>query len=619
MSGNDGGSGGTVSDAGGSGGSGGSGGTSDGGTGGNSITIDCNEDADCENASMVCDPLLEQCVECLFDSDCDTGERCEARACVDSVNCSSSTDCIDVEGAEACDTTQGHCVQCVYAGDCPGTADCIAHKCRPYLPCSNSLDCPDQQVCNTSTFRCVQCVSDNDCDDGLSCAANSCRRSCTSDNDCTPLGFLCDFSTGACTRCLSDTDCPDVYHCDTGRCMLDECKAGSGYCDSNALYSCTSAGDGYAYVGCSSSQTCTGGAEASCKDWVCTPGATECNAAGTAVVTCSDDGLSIESSTNCADSDQVCYQATCQDLECAPYTYFCDENTVRYCYYDGLSSTLITTCASDQYCDPESPSCVDLLCEPDAPACNGTIATACNSAGDGYENGGTDCADTDQFCADGVCRDCNGSVLLLGDSDTTGNALMQTALEDAGLVVTLINSGVASYAGSPDAADFGVVVSSIGVSYNSNMPQAGQDSIVAAHAAGTGFLTHELAAYQYGALGYNATLAQLLLIQYGTLTTTTQFTLTQSNHPIWEGLSTSLTTSSVYAVGGPLINSGVAIATCLNCDNAGAYPGAGVAVREGDGGRIVQLAHAGNYSTAFSDAGLLKMFVNATEWAAGCK
>jgi len=186
------------------------------------------------------------------------------------------------------------------------------------------------------------------------------------------------------------------------------------------------------------------------------------------------------------------------------------------------------------------------------------------------------------------------------------------------MAVTLIDSGVYSYAGTPNAAEFGAVVVSVGGLYSSSMVQAGQDSIVAAQAMGTGYLTNEWASYQaYN--GYSSSLTPLTLLAWGTSTSTTSFTLTSSGHPIWDGLGTTLTTISVNATMGTLVNGGVAIATCTGCDGGGTYPGAGVAVRASTGGRLVHLAHSGNASGAYADASLLLMFVNAVQWAAGCK
>jgi len=612
----------STSDAGGSSSVGGNGGSAgEGGSAGSGGTqpIECTEDADCENADMVCDPLTQLCVPCLFDNDCSAGERCDGTTCVDAVDCVSSDDCQGVAGNEACDTAAGHCVECVSASDCPESADCIDQHCRAYRACTNSLDCPTPRVCDQADGHCVQCVSSPDCEEGLTCVANTCRRTCSSDNECTAIGLLCDLTNGACSRCVYDSDCPDVYHCASGRCELDSCETGSGYCEGDTLYSCNAAGNGYQSTSCDTGTTCVEGEQANCQDQICTPGAVECNAAATELITCAEDGLSIESSVDCTATDEICYQEQCQDLDCPPLEYYCEGNERRYCLSDGVSSYLVLACGEGTFCDPATAQCTDLLCEPNGPACNGRVATSCNEAGDGYVAGGTDCADTEEYCVNGECRECNGSVLLLGDSDTTGNAAVQTALEDAGMVVTLINSGAATYTGTPAATDFGVVVNSVGALYTSSMAQAGQDSIVAAQDAGTGYLTTEYVSVQTTYYSYNASLAPFTLLDYSTTTSASSFTLTSSGHPIWDGLASPLTTASVTVVAGALINSGVAIATCAGCDVSGSYSGAGVAVREGAGGRIVHLAHNGNISSFYNDENLLTMFVNAVQWAAGCK
>ncbi|HEU5074034.1 MAG TPA: hypothetical protein VFU02_07670 [Polyangiaceae bacterium] len=603
-------SGGSSSTSGGNAGEGGSGGTPE---------IECTEDADCENADMVCDPLTEVCVGCLFDSDCGADERCERTTCVESVACTSSTDCEGVAGAEACDTIAGHCVECVSSGDCPSTADCIQNQCRPYQTCTNSLDCPSSRVCNPSTQRCAQCVSDNDCDEAQHCVSNSCRRSCSSDNDCTSLGLLCDFTYQACARCISDSDCPAPYHCALGRCELDSCETGSGYCQGNYLYSCNASGSGYYPTSCYYNQTCVEGEQPTCQDLLCTPGATECSADSSQVITCSADGLSIESSVDCTETDEICHQGSCQDLACPPLEEFCQDGSVYYCYSDGITSAISETCYTGQYCEDSGTTvqCVDLLCTPDEPACNGSLATTCNAAGDGYVDGGTDCSETEEFCVNGECQECNSSILLLGDTDATGNTIMQDALENAGMVVTLVSGGTSTYAGSPALADFGAVINAVGTSYSSPMPQAGQDALVAAHAAGVGYVTYEWASYQ--AEYYAPTLAPLTLLNYTTGYTTSSFTLTSSGHPIWDGLPTTFTTtSSISGAAGPIVNSGVAIATCTGCETGG-NSGAAVVVREGSGGRLVHLTQLGTSSSFYNDANLLTMFVNAAQWAAGCK
>jgi hypothetical protein len=224
-----------------------------------------------------------------------------------------------------------------------------------------------------------------------------------------------------------------------------------------------------------------------------------------------------------------------------------------------------------------------------------------------------------QSCVNQVCTTCNNSVLLLGDGTTDANAALQGALQAEGLVVTLIGSGVTSYNNSPAATDFGAVLTLSGVSYEIDMPAAGQNAIVAANAVGTGFVSTEWAAYQ-ASVGRWLTLRQLVLMSRTTATTgTTSYTLTVANHPLWAGLPTTFSSavSMAYNSGVPA-NGGTTIATCSACTGVGA----GVVARDtvGGAGRIVYLAHAASYQSALwhTDANLVRMFTNAAKWATGC-
>jgi hypothetical protein len=76
---------------------------------------------------------------------------------------------------------------------------------------------------------------------------------------------------------------------------------------------------------------------------------------------------------------------------------------VRKCAGNGLSSTEVTTCASNEYCDAASATCKTGICAPGEPACDGTRATTCNASGSDYEAGGKTCSAT-ETCTSGVCQ-----------------------------------------------------------------------------------------------------------------------------------------------------------------------------------------------------------------------
>jgi hypothetical protein len=96
---------------------------------------------------------------------------------------------------------------------------------------------------------------------------------------------------------------------------------------------------------------------------------------------------------------------------------YCDNNTVRLCSADGLSSSLSKTCGGGQYCDPVDDTCKNGICAPNQAVCNLQVATTCNANGSGYSGAGVDCSlQTGKICANGAClcapnqADCDGSV-----------------------------------------------------------------------------------------------------------------------------------------------------------------------------------------------------------------
>ncbi|HEY0469751.1 MAG TPA: SUMF1/EgtB/PvdO family nonheme iron enzyme [Polyangiaceae bacterium] len=134
---------------------------------------------------------------------------------------------------------------------------------------------------------------------------------------------------------------------------------------------------------------------------VCTPTQPVCN--GNLATTCNGDGTGYLAGGLQCSSKQVCVSGACQDQECTPSASFCASNSVRNCAANGLSSALVATCATGQYCDAASPSCKTGICAPDQPACDGNRATVCTHIGDGYAAGGTTCKAT-ETCEAGTCK-----------------------------------------------------------------------------------------------------------------------------------------------------------------------------------------------------------------------
>jgi hypothetical protein len=275
----------------------------------------------------------------------------------------------------------------------------------PEDSCQNSLDCPIGEVCDPSRSACVECIGDEDCDEDQVCDRSHCYAMCSSDNDCTPTGQLCNPETGHCAECARHSDCAAELHCDGARCAPDLCPGGGTTCSSNAVATCSEAGDRFvAGAPCEARATCTeAGGAAACEPWVCSAGASECSDS-THLVRCRDDGLEVIDTIDCEDMGGLCAGASCRSAECSPSARFCDGDRVRRCADDGLSSSLEAMCTPDQHC--QQGACRSGVCEAGEPACNGTIATTCNASGSGFEEGGDDCAvgaDPPETCDQGEC------------------------------------------------------------------------------------------------------------------------------------------------------------------------------------------------------------------------
>ena len=229
---------------------------------------------------------------------------------------------------------------------------------------------------------------------------------------------------------------------------------------------------------------------------------------------------------------------------------------------------------------------------------------------------GTACPMNTPYCSKGMCTTCDNSVLILSDSNATGNNAFLAKVNGAGLNGTLVSNGVATYANSPVATNFAVVMVMVGDGYSTDMPAAGQQAIVNAQAAGKGVVITDWGGYHVYSSRW-ATLKAVNLYTYTTgATGTFGLKLEQANHPIWTGLPQSFTTTSSMGYStGTIVNSGVRIA------GNSTTSGAGVVVRTSPGGRIVYVNHAANYtanSAWVSDTNTVNLTINAIKWATGC-
>jgi hypothetical protein len=389
----------------------------------------CDADADCEAFGLKCDPL-RGCLACVFDWHCAEGQRCTDDGCKVPSQCSTDTDCADAK-APHCDPVLSECVGCRFESDCPRSSHCVERSCTSYTACVNSRDCAQGTVCDRDKGECVECLTNADCSVGVAsaggviqgkeaCVAAHCVPVCASDKDCLDRNQLCHHEKGYCADCVEQEDCPSVYYCSQDLCRLDVCKAGSSKCMSaSARGVCNAIGSDYDVAACAVSTTCSEvGGVAGCQPWICTPGTKDCDAAGQRVRECALDGLSYASEVDCAADGQLCHLAQCRPKVCEPGRRFCRDQAVHECSASGTTSTRLSSCGSNQYCDEASAACVTQQCTPGAKVCDGDVASSCDAIGSGPLPGGTDCAEEDQACYLGECRDvvCDGAFCQDGNA-----------------------------------------------------------------------------------------------------------------------------------------------------------------------------------------------------------
>lgn len=130
-------------------------------------------------ATDQCDPVLELCVQCVSDADCNYGPRqmCNVSRgqCIE---CALDQDCPSER--PLCDP-YSRCVECVEDGDCAATGGVCQPGPQRCVQCRDDRDCraiDDDTFCLIGQQRCVECVTDSDCTDDPH------KPFCSSENEC---------------------------------------------------------------------------------------------------------------------------------------------------------------------------------------------------------------------------------------------------------------------------------------------------------------------------------------------------------------------------------------------------------------------------------------------------
>lgn len=173
----------------------------------------CKTDADCtDSLQPFCKTLLEVCVGCRDEKDCQAGQACTNGTCIGQPK--SLCDGVTCPTGESCCPNDGTCQTCCKDGDCGSDEICQdrggSRSCQPKPPCDPA--CTSGTVCDETSKTCVP-----DCNT----------------TGCTQPDTKCDTPTGRCVAldCRSNTTCQAGQICNnvTGKCEAPDCrKAGQG-------------------------------------------------------------------------------------------------------------------------------------------------------------------------------------------------------------------------------------------------------------------------------------------------------------------------------------------------------------------------------------------------------
>ena len=386
---------------------------------GQCVPAPCQSSLDCPS-SLVCDKRRGKCVVCVGDEDCSEETTCGAdHECHKPIACNSDKDCKEMQ--MVCDKASELCVDCLGPEECAGEEYCLGGYCVT-------------DKCLAGEARCVDSSVEACADDGSAwqvtsvCGADQhCLDGTCHDNVCAPGEDYCDEDVAkSCdavgSEVVAEEDCDGQdLHCYNGACTASVCPANETFCmDDITAAACSADGMSFITASCQTKQYCDGG---TCHNQTCEPSSTFCEK--NMVTVCNSKGSAIQSTTDCG--GLVCVAGGCHALVCTPATLYCDGKALMECDANGTASSLIETCADDQYCseDGNSASCHDQLCVPDSLSCDGTTIVQCDVLG-ATRVPGTDCAESDKGCLNGECITayCGDGIKQDGEECDDGNEFL---------------------------------------------------------------------------------------------------------------------------------------------------------------------------------------------------
>jgi hypothetical protein len=581
---------------------------------------------------------LGACDTGFGDCDHDPANGCEANLATDPQNCFSC--------GMVCPSPLPNVVPTCITGVCGGTqcelgyAHCDGNpadgcEANIYTDPNNCGACGS--VCPALPNATVACTngacSIASCNAGFADCDKSVYDGCevtlaTDPNNCSACGMACPAVTEGSPACVA------------GACAVGSCQPGYANCDGSVASGCNvnltndAMNCGACGVAC---PVVTNGTPA-CSGYVC--GIGSCNQG---FANCFGPPTSCETDlqtdvnhcgmcgTPCpaiANGSPACTGGQCAIGSCTPGYANCDGVVGDGCNVQ--LATDVNNCGSCMNACPTpangvagcaASACTLASCNTGFANCDGNAANGCEKSvlTDPMNCGGCGLVCGSGTCNAGVCA-CVKKVLLIEDDSAAGSAALATALTAAGFTVT--QSAVPSYqynGANPALAGYGAVVVLAGgpsaTSYQTDMPAAGQAAIVAFLNAGNGVVFTEWAAYQVAA-GRWQTLAPFVLLTR-TQSYTGQVTYTVdpafASHPVWKGLAATFTFASTS-------NDGVTRVAPFVTRIAGSPQAIdAVAIRDAPAGRVVHVAHAGDYApNGWTNTNVQTLMANATGWVARC-
>lgn len=646
--------------------------------------VDTNADTEPDTGDLVCPAGRADCNGAVYDGcevNIDTDKtncgacghacslvnavsECVAGDCVVSECAAGFEDC-DGEAATGCETETAtdpeNCGVCGQACDAVPQADpvCVLGACSNFECHDGFDDCNDDpsdgcetelltdiencgvcgRVCDALPHAAPGCFDGScgvgECDTGVADCDNSvwsgCETILASDvNHCGACGNACPSvanGAGACVQsnCVVGSCNPGYADCDTATSdcevylatNVDHCGACNNACPAvpNGTPGCSHFQCGIA--DCDSGWgDCSGGAADGCESDLLN----DINHCGTCSTVCGD----------VANGTRGCDQGTCGIESCEPNFDDCNQSPGDGCEVDlrtdlGHCGSCSNACPSYDHattgCD--NGNCGIAQCDPGYSDCDSQLATGCerDTSSDPDNCGGCGVRCGSGQCANSQCV-CNNTALLIRDDSPTGADVLAAALTAAGLTVTTTTVPSYQYDGTnPAPTGFGAIVLLAGgpgsESSTTDMPAGGQTAIASFVGDANGLVLTEWAALHVLS-GRWQTLAPLVLLKR-TVAFSGQVEYTidpaYAGHPIWDGLASTFTVASTSNVGLTHVGTGIRrLASSPQALDA-------VAIRDlPSEGRVVHVAHAGNYSpNGWTNPNMQKLVANAVRWSARCQ